>query len=614
MLISTQDTNMSFLRGGRAPLLLVLFCSTLGLFPHLIFSAQMGELFWFKGAWDEDYYIRLMFTASPQPARWLSLVAYRVFWWLSGNNLDITVILFDTVFPSLCISFAYFCASRIVNSYPHKMLLAMVLVFGTDLFLFSNMTIMPNICSISTLRNRLPLDIRKLIPETTIAYLTIFRTPEPQVSWPILFAFLAFISHVAGKQTLGLKSYHWGIVLIFSLCTPFVYTFIAIPLLILEALVFTRFLLEKKWFLFIAAESAVVAGMAWWLLGSVFIGTSTKSFDLVFQSRLPVLSPTILLCSFAIIAELYFLYSKKRLIVDSLLGLSSLLVPIILDNQQIITGRMISCKEWERYACCVFFLYGVMQLKIARYVYSILFKTQTLQNIFCVSVFFCFSLLCCYAQVVNYNFFYRSNLVSVLEYRLLKKVPSEKNKLRILLDDPYFSETLLNVRMNFEISVVHGYSDLIDNFIARIPPDESAPQGRIVHQRRAFEVLARQGVRPSTFEEEMAKAAKAHTCWPHLIAFFSLLDTWGPASDDREINEDVILRQIPKIKIAYEEYLIRRNLEWDSDVLFLSERSPAELVNENFSSELLGVESLGKSYKTKNLYLYLQSRKKRDTN
>lgn len=587
-----------------APVVLVaLGFAIAGLFPHLAFSYREKQLAFFKGAYDEDYYLLHSLDDSSLPYRYLSDAVVRIFYFLSGKNIDVAVILCDTISPFVCCLLAGYWASYITQDRLCQALLTFGIIVCADVLSFANSAVWPEMFNLNSYRGNFPTWLRQTVPDSRIAYLTIYRTPEPQISWVILFANLSAFSsawtldpNTQGRQII----YKLGL---FYLVYPFIYLFCAIPLLILQfCYAFLSFKREGAKIFWCLLSLSILGAI---LYVTILAASSGKSTNLIFNSHLPILTPAALLCLMFVVIEIAFSKGSFR---DPkyLWGLTVLVLPILILNQQVVTGRMVSVKEWERYICYPLMIFGITQMRTWScpwIKYILRFRWKTLKAIL---LLFCFVLLYS-CQKKNYSMFIDANVNSIEFRNLCDKAKSigANHHLRLIIPDPYMNESFFELRSYNTVNSIHGLSKAFDHPNSKISSETNDLPSWEYHLPLAFEQFARSGITPNELDRGMKEAIHNRSCWPYLIAFFSFLDCWGPASEERALNIDGLIVESDRLTEYYRSYLTTYHPIWDIPVLVISSQSLEKLPPTVYWKFLKISESTEVS-QGKRFYIYLQ--------
>lgn len=121
-----------------AAALLALFIAAVGMAPHAWFSAHIGEPAFFKAAYDEDTYARLMLLGEGRGDRVLAATLFKGLYVVCGRNLTTTLAIADASFPAPAALSAFALAAVVARSLPSRLLIALLLLFGQELFSFGS--------------------------------------------------------------------------------------------------------------------------------------------------------------------------------------------------------------------------------------------------------------------------------------------------------------------------------------------------------------------------------------------------------------------------------------------------------------------------------------------
>src|SRR5207253_2694042 len=117
-----------------------------------------------------------------------------------------TLAIADAIFPALAALSAFALATVVARSTPSRLLIALLLLFGQELFSLGSSTVtrlLPEWLSLSRVRLALAASHPGLVPDYYTSYFSLFRTPEPQVSLCLVFLHLvgivAFVSDRGGR-------------------------------------------------------------------------------------------------------------------------------------------------------------------------------------------------------------------------------------------------------------------------------------------------------------------------------------------------------------------------------------------------------------------------------
>lgn len=588
-----------------------LIIGVMGIIPHIVFSINMGEVSYFKSAYDEEYYILQAIDLGSRPDRLISAVLVKIIYLLAGKNVENTLIIADFIFPFFCYIAAFFLASVIVSGALQRILLALLFLFGQEFLSLGSSAIwndQTTMWNLNFWRSQFGSWGEIIIPYYSTAYFSLFRSPEPQVSWIVLFGYLGFfVKYFVNQRHVALR---WtGILSLFLLDTllAFTYIFIALSVEIIK-FIFAICL----WFVGNKKESIYISSSClYWFIITLTIyltdlNEAISSTSFVFHSRLPIVTPSVLLSLLMIFIAINFIKKINKNDYKLFFSLVTLTIPVILTNQQILTGMMISAKEWERYVNYPFLFLGTALL----FVSTIHFKRREIAVIFqkiipLSLVLFLFYLLFI-GQLNTWDHWYRLNELVTAQKRTLLEVIEEFpfNQLKVLMEKPG-REPLLGLRLNnnkYEISFIVNYNKIFVNPIADMPAQGGLPHNQSERRYNLFEFFARTAKTPAEVFNILKNEAMQKAGF-HLAFLFSFNDYWFPATDSRLVRQNAILANLDLIVSDYTEYLQEPKASWFDTTILLSEKAPEELgANQIWSNRLLSEGIAGQS----KVYAYVQ--------
>ncbi len=589
---------------------MALLIGLIGIMPHTFFSLQLREFNYFKSAYDEDYYIVQAIQGNIQLYRLASSILTRIIYFLVGNNFEKTLVVADFIFPFLCSISAILVASVLVNGTFQRILIVLFLLFGQELLSLGSSAIWSDptkMWSLSFLRSQFPSWGETIIPDYFTSYFSLFRSPEPQISWILLYCYLGFLAKYFTNPKIPLGRWHFRVtLLLLDTLLAFSYIFISFPLIILKFIFGTSLYLlgQKRTSIYMTASGFYVLVLI--LMGhlsSFQNSDSTSSFSLIFSSRLPILTPSVLFSFLGFIVIVLF-WQKQYVKNKNVLIISAICLgmPVLLTNQQIITGIMISTKEWERYTNYQFLVFGVslflssVNLDRAKVV-------ERIQNFIIIILVLYLSGLIVVGQHTTYKQWYGNNELVVVQKRVLNKVinNSQYSQAQVLIEKPGLEPTLA-IKLNKEIKFITDYRDIFMHPVLDMSTNGSIPSNQSLHKENLFEFFARTAKTPSEVSKILRDEAKQKTGW-HLGFFFSFKDFWYPATDNRGVKQDEILKNINLIVSAYTEYLNNFNSRWFKTTLLLSDTSPEKIRRNPIWSNYLLAEGIAGQTK---IYVYVQ--------
>lgn len=528
-----------------APGLMVLFVVALGFAPHLVFSATVGEPTFFKAGYDEDSYFIVAERGLLGLYRFLSASLERVLFVLSGHSVTATFALMDVLFPLLATVAALFLSSQIVAALSWRLLLTTLLLFGQDLFSLGNTVLWTgSIYSLALFRSLFGDWGATAIPYYETSYLTLFRSPEPQVSYALVFTLLALLVRIAsadGTRTPREVLPAVGLVALL----PFAYLFAAVPaMLVVVGLALVLFVAGRPRLALPLAAAATLAAVVI-VLEAAF---GKWGAGLIYASRGVIVTPAVIASAVATGAFAAMCIRRRLWSPVAWLALGLLAVPMVLCNQQVLTGIMVSARDWERNANYPFLSSGFFLA--CRLVITVPNPRTTqmaarLAGVVVASI----ALVVAVVQLKTYRLWFQINALSVAMARALA-ASDVSRETRLVLDNADLAP-LLAIRSGASRFVL----DYTEVAITRVPdmgPSGTPPESP--HERGLFEYWWRTGLEPARAEQLLRTEAASRGGF-FLAFLFSFRDYWYPATDNRLVRQVEIERSIPDIVRRYQAFL-----------------------------------------------------------
>jgi hypothetical protein len=581
----------------------------MGLAPHLAFSLEAGELTYFKSAYDEDTYIHIYDDAFVRPDRILATVLFRSLRSVLDGNLEWTLIAADFLFPFLCTLAAAFLAGSLSRQSWVTALITLCLLFGQELLSFGSSAIWNFGVNLRQLRDIAPPWGSLLIPDYYTSYFGVFRTPEPQVSWIILFTYLGLLVRYLYSPEQGKRQTLW-IFLFFHLVMISCYALVSLPLYGLTVLLLL-FLWQRPAYGVLTrslAQSLLVSFIAAVGIWSWFFFSTPNAIvpDPLFPSRLPSVTPSVV---YSALFLLVLIGAKKQRIFHApelLLGMIVCTLILVLMNQQVITGVMITTREWERNINYPLLVLGGALILTQPLLGKARQEKFRHSNAFGWIAIFFLAYVLSSGQVSVYKSWERINYRTLAQARVLLSAHSNtRPAARIVLDEPGLAP-LLRVRLDpFPLPFVLDFTDVFRFRIADLDGTPLPPRGRERHQPSLFEFFARTGRTPSDVRAILRGEVERGTgFFVHFL--FSRMDIWYPASDNRMLKRERTIPRLDAVASSYEDYLKSAQTSWPLPTLLLSKHPPEELPpNPIWKNLLLSSASVGQEA----IYLYEQTRR-----
>jgi hypothetical protein len=569
-------------RGWRVGLmtLFILWVGLMGLAPHVAFSIKSGEVAFFQSAFDEPHYYFL--SVDSTPAFWakksnLIILLSKIF----AGNPSYVMMAMDFFCPMAIAAAALFIACRIFKSIPARVFSAVMMLFGQELISGGCASIY------GTLFNNFyyPLSnfAKQFIPYFGSTFYSIYRTPEPQASYIPLFFLIGHVCHVLLRKG-RFSALDWTIQIIGNAIVGCNYVFCAVPMGIFETVLCVIFLARRKWttvLYFLVGGSALASSM---LFMSFWIGKDlTSSYSsFVFSSRLPAIT-TSQICSLVLACEVIWLSSKKAFSEEEFpLCLAGMLIPFVLINQQIVTGLMVSTRDWEKYSVYPFLMLSVLLCGKALWRHAggrftaLLdsFKAPALmRGLFPGAVVLGIVSIVTYGQLVTYRNWDWYNTMSFAYAKGIRSVLDKHDDVQFCVDY-VMGEPLINMRFGRKLPFLLYFDDTVFHTIAPLNNKlDALPSGHEYYKARFFEYFARRGLDDKELSDLLRNELKTYSGF-FLGFVFSPLDYTFVATDDRFYRSDDIARLIPLLAGEYNAYLSHLPAEKTRETFFLSTSPP----------------------------------------
>ncbi len=599
---------------------LVLFVALLGALPHVRFSLLVGEPAFFSSAYDEATYALWAVDGGipAAPNRWLSHAALVGLWKLTGRSWDATMLLADVVFPAVAAGLAWLLAGRLAKPRLLRLLLALALLFAQEFFSLGCWTIYQfrGLVDVPALSASPPLDWRSLraaapewllplVPEYASPFLSIFRTPEPQISQSVLLGALILLLDLARRGTRSRRGAVVAIAVV-NLMLGAVYLFHATAIVVFEGVLTLALaaLGERR-------PARAVAVLT--VMGATSIGLATMVYHASpsarawsFASRLPVLTPAsiaALVGLLLIVVERWRFARRDALLAFAAACFGSVLV---LTNQQLVTGRMISTRDWERYVVYSLVvagvaIFGAAWLRRARV------RPRVVYAVAGAGLLAGGHVLLVAQDRAFENEFLSANLKSMALKRAVGELRARGlESAPLVLEEPELA-SLLQLRLDRRVDSLLDIARAFDD-----PPDPLDLVGgrwgaRSALKRELFEYFARWPRTPGRVERILRH--EADTGAGYFLSFlFHGRDWWRPASDGRAVQPERIGPLLPGIRQDFEEYLETGDPCWSRPAVVLTRESPTGRVKERWNEEFLAETTVvGRGEPLMNVHALLQT-------
>jgi hypothetical protein len=534
--------------------------AALGLWQHLNFSRLVGGFVFFKNAYDEDTYALFPFgQAVIRPDRLLSGSIVSALLWLSHGSYNFTLILLDTLIPPLAFLAAYFAGATMFAKFPARFLFALILAFSSDLFSLGSAASYPG--PFPTLDQFRALVGEAFVPPMETSYLGLFRSPEPQVSYVIGFVFVGTLlrtmfrpgEKMSRRETAGLVA----VQALLMMC----YALIGYPLLLIEgfaaAALFVAGRRQKAAVLTALFLASAVAAL---IFTRITLGPSTAG---LFASRLPVITVGVIGAAILTIAFLVLLLRDGRADPRLMIGLAFAGLPLVLNNQQIVTGVMMSTRDWERIIdlALVVIAAGILM--------SYLRWRPRWQNPAIALATVVVAGFVARSSVRTYELWLPDNLKSLAIARAITAAGASLDRdTLLLLDQPEYAP-FVEARLGRPLHPLLSYTEVFKNPIASTPDFTVTPLAQSL-----FEYWKQIGVTPDAAREILEQEIRQRNGY-YSGFLFNHCEYWSPCTDGRNVKTQKITASLPSVIASYTAHLSEAALP--RKYAFVTSKSPPDV-------------------------------------
>ena len=272
---------------------------------------------------------------------------------------------------------------------------------------------------------------------------------------------------------------------------------------------------------------------------------------LTYPTRLPIITPAVIgSLAFSISFGFWMILRGCREPL-AFLAFGCVVMPLVLSNQQIVSGVMFSARDWERTVSYPILLFGIVTAL------SVVAPSYNTRVSFPAPVLWICSALIAIvvvrAEKTSFSAWRAYNMEAIATVRALQAVDADTASL--VLDIAGIAP-MLQVRTNNRYNVVLTFYRVAMNFIPNMAPEaKSADPSR--YENELFEHWFRTEVSPET-AEQLLGAEIQQRAGPNLSYLFSFRDAWYPASDNRKVRQAELEQSVGPIIERYRGYLSSR--------------------------------------------------------
>jgi hypothetical protein len=526
-------------------------------YGHFRYARETGKLVFFKNAYDEDSYAILQaFDGNWRADRLLSKVALETFQAFSLGDLEFGLLLADVILGGAAALAAMFLASRLAQGPIVRLALSMTWLLACDLVSTASYPIWEH--RFAERRAELSPLAKLLIPDATTTFFAFTRALEPQTAYILLFIYLAYLLDIVQSQGTEQRRNARNF-LVVSTILPLTYIFVSLAALASASLAGMLLLFHQRnaarYLLRGAAASACLIVISQ-LIVEFLQSDRRSSAELVFASRLPSLPASVVLAAGLLLALGAVLLARPRLRVEGRFSLAIALIatPVLIANQQLLTGTMVSVRDWERYSFGVLILIGAALLAPWRKLEQRVFPTSLAALLLCVLL----GHLLWNGTRRNYEAWLSANLQeSAIEGLLDRLSPSELTKVGIAVVDAPGAGALTQVRVGHRLEFLLEQTRLMN----KSPRCMDASGRRSSESREAsielyeFAAAAKWGVEELRRRLERDIQQLSGPLGPYLFCFS---DFWYPRTDGRKTRQEDLMASLDEVAAEYRAFLQTR--------------------------------------------------------
>ncbi len=540
--------DASGIRTLLAGLGLALVVAVIGAWPHVRFSLELGQPAWFKYSYDEEAYARQALAGAVRPDRLAGALAIRGLAAVAhktGGNLPLALAGADAVLPFAVALAAFFAAGGATRRLGWRLLLAVLLLFGESFLSPASRHVWPP--ALFDAQQRLAA-ASTLFPAHATTFFALYRTPDPQVSWIWTLLALGCLVRLACRPKargpwLGLVGLNF--------LTPFVYVFCAVAVLATQVL-WIGLLVRGRPGRGLAGRVGLAlagAGLGYALSRLCVPAAASTTGQALFASRLPVVTVNVALSAGLSLMAACRLWRARPAVPDpaDLLGLALAALPMLLLNQQLVTGRMVMATQFEPAVNAMVLVLGLGLLLRRRPDAPDRPGASALVPAACLAI--CLAIVA-WGQARSYALWLPVNEQA---QAAAKAVDAARDRLpdgdfRVDGLDPGLLDTVAFLRPGTRM--VCPFSLLFDAPLAGLDSPEFQEPEDTPFRDRLFEHWLRNGWTPQMVSDVLTTEADA-ALGGNIQFFFSFLDSWKPLSLGRASRPRDMLARVPRIAADY---------------------------------------------------------------
>ena len=316
-----------------------------------------------------------------------------------------------------------------------------------------------------------------------------------------------------------------------------------------------------------AALSAFVAG-----LGDPVSGTSV-----VFSSRAPILTPAIAMGVLVVFSFLLIHRGEVFRRLELLIPFTAALLPVAIANQQLVTGIMVSARDWERYANYPLVIFALICLVASvkrrqRAAWRKLPDPFLRVGAWIATIYLAVQLFGWQRDVFSTWATVNAEAQAIAD--ALDGLPGRSSEYPVALESTGLVP-LVRLLTDDDHDFVLDYTRLFTEPVASFA-EETAGARVNPHRAELFASAYHLGWTPARLEEQLRSELEGDVGGFYAHFVFALADVWPPVTDGRRLRTDETLERLPSVTTAYSDYLDRRAEEDPGPVLVVTARTLAD--------------------------------------
>jgi hypothetical protein len=524
-------------------ILAILFSLEMAL-PHILFAIDTGWGGYFDVAPDQSFYLMNLtgdgVAWNERPINQLN----HLIWWLTGGSAPAYFILTTAIFSFVAFLGALFLVRNFLVRWWFAIICVPLIIFPAELLSLRYEVGFLGALSIHHFVASLPLELRRFFSDSLLTYFQLVRLPEPATTTWIFLFYSGFMTRLTLSPEQSSVRFKIGAFFFGGLLAAG-YVFLSVFGVILAMVLYAVESLDERkirlrFSLFVAIFSLII------LITSVWISHRTEAHAFLFSSRLPLLSLSHLWGVLLIIAAC-LLRRRMPSLRHFIFAILMALVPVVMMNQQIVTGIMIQALNWERYVdypCIIFSLLTILSA-VPRTLPAKFSCGARVLRYCCVAAAF---VLLGYLQIFSYENYWTYNVKALALSSALQEVYRASSGLprSVVLSDMSVDQQI-RPRIRDTSIAIDGYATIV----------KSLDNSHHVQQNKqlGFEYAFYQELSPFAFGSALEKEIQVGNCWPNSMYFFEFLNCAPYMSDFRKFDRAALLSHVASLQSEYSAFV-----------------------------------------------------------